>query len=225
MGTRLATVGSISWERGGHGAGSTSRLHKLGTKINDGLKRERDDPSRCPRSSCRCASPQSKAANSWPCCLPEQIPNSIWNFFVLSCMIPDNFSVRAGRFKAAAVVPEQPPPPSPPLSAPAPALRALWERWMCGPAEADMFQARSWEEVSLATIMKCEREKSSPGSAPFSGDSQQVWGPQEEAFQVSGMSAGAGVELLPILASGSAGTGGSGCQPCVCSEAKPEQGW
>lgn len=152
-----------------------------------------------------------------------QIPFGI--FFVLSCMIPDNFSVRAGRFKAAAVVPEQPPPPSPPLSAPAPALRALWERWMCGPAEADMFQARSWEEVSLATIMKCEREKSSPGSAPFSGDSQQVWGPQEEAFQVSGMSAGAGAELLPILASGSAGTGGSGCQPCVCSEAKPEQGW
>lgn len=55
---------------------------------------------------------------------------------------------------------------------------------MCGPAEADMFQARSWEEVSLATIMKCEREKSSPGSAPFSGDSQPVWGPQEEAFQI-----------------------------------------
>lgn len=81
---------------------------------------------------------------------------------------------------------------------------------MCGPAEADMFQARSWEEVSLATIMKCEREKSSPGSAPFSGDSQQVWGPREEAFQVSGMSVGAGVELLQILAPGSAGRGGLG---------------
>lgn len=73
---------------------------------------------------------------------------------------------------------------------------------MCGPAEADMFQARSWEEVSLATIMKCEREKSTPGSAPFSGDSQQVWGPQKEAFQMSGMSAGVGVELLKMLALG-----------------------
>lgn len=63
------------------------------------------------------------------------------------------------------------PPPSRPLSVPAPAFRAVSVRWMCGPAEADMFQARSREEVSLATITKCERKKSSPGSPLSSGDS------------------------------------------------------
>lgn len=63
-------------------------------------------------------------------------------------------------------------PPSRLLSAPALASRAVWARRMCGPAEADVFQARSREEVSLATIMEREREKSSPGSAPSSGDPQ-----------------------------------------------------
>lgn len=92
MGTRLATVGSISWERGGHGAGSTNPLHKPGTKINDELKGERDDPSRCPCSSQHRANPRSMASNSCPCCLPEQIPFGF--LFFLSCMIPDNFSRR-----------------------------------------------------------------------------------------------------------------------------------
>lgn len=105
------------------------------------------------------------------------------------------------------------PPPSRPLSAPAPAFRAVSVRWMCGPAEADMFQARSREEVSLATTMKCEREKSSRCSAPSSGTPERDWGPPIAEVRY-GLSAGAGAEPpLRALAAGSALAGSGLCSP------------